>query len=94
MDNSELFSCPREELAERLLDLADIRDEQLRQEMEQAFEPENLVFYSDFVELHFPAGTLPSQEHSWRVILEYDKGLKDMMQAWAVPLTQQEEGAA
>lgn len=94
VDNSELFSCPREELAERLLDLADMQDEQLRQEMEQAFEPENLVFYSDFVELHFPAGTLPSQEHSWRVILEYDKGLENIMQDWAVPLKVNDKGAA
>ena len=94
VENSELFSCPREELAGRLLDLADLQDEQLKQEMEQAFEPENLVFYPDFAELHFPVGSLPSQEYSWRLILEYDKGLGDIMQDWAIPVQEKEESTA
>ena len=80
-----LFTCPEEELASRLLALAGIADPALRGEMEQAFEPQNLIFFPDNLEIGFPAGSLPGQENDCLVGLDLDQELRALLQPWAVP---------
>ena len=46
---------------------------------------EYLSFWSDDIMLPFPAGTLPSQEYTYLVSVDYDAGLSDILQPWAVP---------
>ena len=85
LSNAALFDCPADELAERLLTLAEVPDARLREEMRQAFQPEYIVVLPDSVTLEFPQGTLPSEEFSYILSLNYDDALLGLMHDWAVP---------
>lgn len=85
IENWELFSCPPEETVQTLLDIAGITEPVLREEMEQAFAPEYMIFFPENLEIYFPQGTLPSQEYSYILGLDYDERLLGILHAWAVP---------
>lgn len=85
ISNWELFSCSEEEAKKAILDRAGITDPVLRAEMEAAFKPEHIILFTDNLELSFPEGTLPSQEHSYMLGLDYDEGLSDILNEWAIP---------
>ena len=80
-----LFTCPPEELSSRLLDLAGITDPAQREAMVSAFDAGNLVFFPEHLELSFPQGSLPGQEHSTLIGLEYEEGLRGLLVDGAVP---------
>ena len=87
---TSLFTCPEAEIAQNLLDLAEKdgsgpSDPEVKREMLKAFRMEYLSFYSDYIMQDFPAGTLPSQEHAYLVSVDYDAGLSDILQPWAIP---------
>lgn len=79
-----LFSCPKEQAKETLLDLAAMKDPALQQEMEEALQPEYLLFYSDQLEISFPRGTLASQDTHYVIGLDYDQ-LSQILHDWAIP---------
>lgn len=81
----DLFSCTEQETKQTILDLAEIADSSLRAEMLAAFEPEYLIFHPDGLEVTFPPGSLPSQEHSYTLSLNYDQGLGDILLEWVTP---------
>ena len=81
----ELFACPAEEAAVRLLDLAGVTDPAEREEMAAALSPEHLIFHSDSLEIFFAPGSLPGQETSLTLTLPYDGALRELLQDWAVP---------
>lgn len=85
IDNFDLFSCPPEQTIQALLEIAKIRDPILKEEMEQAFESGNITLFSDVLEVDFRPGTLPSQEHSYLLGLEYNGKLLEILHEWAVP---------
>lgn len=85
MDNLDLFSCPPDEVMQNILDIAGIDDSLLRAEMEGAFHPEYLIFFTDYLEVCFPQGTLPSQEHTFMLTLDYEERLTEMLYQWAIP---------
>lgn len=85
ISNWELFSCSEEETKQILLDIAQIKHSPLREEMEAAFSPEYLTFFTDNLEISFPAGTLPSQENCYILGLDYDRELCQILNEWAIP---------
>ena len=85
INNLDLFACPEEEVIEAVLDAGKVPTQLLKTEMRAAFRPEYLVFFPDSLGINFPQGTLPSQEYDYYVSAEYDDGLKDLLQDWAVP---------
>ena len=85
MEAGDLFLCPPEEMAPRLLELADLSDPALRSEMEAAFSGRSLLFFPEHLEIAFPAGSLPSQEHSYLLGLDWDEELAALLQPWALP---------
>ncbi len=41
--------------------------------------------FPDHLEISYPQGTLPSQEYSYSIGLDYDAELLSVLQPWAVP---------
>ncbi|MDE7220292.1 MAG: hypothetical protein K2O45_11830 [Oscillospiraceae bacterium] len=80
IETEDLFTCSREEAAQVLLDLVQITEQPLRSEMEAAFRLEYITFSHSGVSVSFPGGSLPGFG------CEYDDGLRDILQPWAVPL--------
>ena len=87
---ADLFTCPEAKIAQNLLELAEKdgsapNEPEAKREMLTAFRMEYLSFWSDYVMLSFPAGTLPSQEYTCLVSVDYTAGLSDILQPWAIP---------
>lgn len=87
---ADLFTCPESNIAQNLLDLAEKdgsipNEPEAKREMLTDFRMEYLCFWSDYIMLTFPAGTLPSQEYTYLVSVDYDAGLSDILQPWAIP---------
>lgn len=85
IDNWDLFSCPPDEAMEKMMDIAGVDDTVLRSEMKAAFVPENVIFFQDNLEICFQQGTLPSQEHTCMIGLDYDDRLGEILYEWAIP---------
>lgn len=85
IDNLELFSCSKDEVIEKILDIADIDDITLRKEMTAAFKAECIIVFPNHIEIHFADGTLPSQEHSYSIGLDYNDALISILHDWAIP---------
>lgn len=85
IDNWDLFSRPPEEAKQKILDIAGVTDPVLRKEMEAAFQPESIILFQDNMQVCFQQGTLPSQEHTYMLGLDYDEKLAEILNEWAVP---------
>lgn len=85
IDNAALFTCPPEDLAEALLDVAKFSDPVLRPEMEAAFDPQHILFSPGGLEFYFPHGTPPSHEIEYGFGLDYDETLFPLLHSWAIP---------
>ena len=83
--NLDLFTCPEEEVIGAILDATVIPTQLLYEEMRAAFRPENLIFFSDDLEIMFPQGTLPSEEYAYYLSVDYDGALREVLHDWAVP---------
>lgn len=80
----DLFSLPENETRKKLLKLSRIRDIELLTEMENALKPEYIILFPNTLEITFPRGTLPSQECSCSIGIDYDD-LHGVIQTWAIP---------
>ncbi len=80
----DLFSLPENEIRKKLLKLSQITDIELLIEMENALKPEYIILFPDTLEITFPRGTLPSQEYSCILGIDYDD-LDGVIQTWAIP---------
>ena len=49
-----------------------------------ALDPERIVFYPEYLEVHFPAGTVAGQTQERILQWDYDQ-LGGLLQPWAVP---------
>ena len=85
IENLDLFVCSEEEAIEAFLDAGEVPTQLLRTEMQAAFQPEYLVFFSNSLQILFLQETLPSQEYAYCVSAEYDDGLREVLHDWAVP---------
>lgn len=64
--------------------LAAIGEEGFRAELAAALDPERIVFYPEYLEVHFPAGTVAGQTQERILQWDYDQ-LGGLLQPWAVP---------
>lgn len=85
ISNWDLFSCSPKEAKQKILDIAGVSDPILRKEMEIAFKPESIILFPDNLEVSFQQGTLPSQENSYILGLDYDDRLSGILNEWAIP---------
>ena len=84
IDNWDLFQVNKDEALQVIFTNARITGE-LQEEIKSAIKGEYLLFYPDHLEIAFPKGALPNQEHSFSIILEYDENIVEILQPWAVP---------
>lgn len=84
----DLFALPERDAFERLMELSGVSDPALRAEMKAALRPEFLILFPNHLEISFPAGTLPSQEHSYGMGIDYPD-LRGVLLDWAVPTPHQ-----
>lgn len=87
VDYQELFTCTPDQLIQALLDQSETTDPTLRQEMEQAFDINNIDFSLENFSVWYEAGTLPSQESTYGLVFDYDDDILALIQPWAVPIT-------
>ena len=84
INNWDLFQVSEDEVLQVIFANAKITGK-LQKEIKSAIKGEYLLFYPDRLEIAFPKGVLPSQEHSFSIILEYEQSLIDIMQKRALP---------
>ncbi len=65
--------------------MAAVTEPTLRQEMEMAFKPEYIILFPGNLEICFQRGTLPSQEHTYMLDLDYDGRLLEILNEWVIP---------
>nr|WP_294582331.1 hypothetical protein [uncultured Anaerotignum sp.] len=80
----ELFTCPPEELCTRLLELSDVPEED-RAIVEEAFQPEYIIFSHDNVFIQFPPEVLPKYPEGYGLSLDRKRLKKELLQDWAIP---------
>lgn len=80
----DLLTSPENESKKQLLDAAQIEDATLVSEMEKALKDECVILFPDNLEISFPQGVLPSQEHSIIVGIDY-ADLQGIIKNWAIP---------
>lgn len=85
INNLDIFSCSKDEVIEKILDIAGINDITLRKEMSSAFKAECIIVFPDHIEIHFDEGTLPSQDYSYSMGLDYNDALISILHDWAIP---------
>ena len=81
----EIFTCEPREFIQRLAKIAGIDDETLVEEMMEAFQTEYVTVSQNFLEVNFPAGTLPSEELPLGMGFEYTQDVCELIQPWAIP---------
>lgn len=62
--------------------------EKFKAELKAAFKPEYIVLWNENMELSFPAGTLPTEDHCYIIGIDYTDDIKAIMQHWAIPDTE------
>lgn len=81
--NEDLFTAEKEEVLDVLIAQMDV-DETLERELRENFQWTYLIFWPDGPDVFYPAGSLPSQEHTWGWGVDYS-ALSQILQPWAVP---------
>lgn len=84
-----LFLPEEAETRKQLLTAAQLKNPVLWAEMDAAMKPEHIILFPDRLEIYFPQGSLPSQEYSNTLAIEYEK-LQGIIQPWAVPAAAEE----
>ncbi len=85
IDSWELFSCSPDEAIEMIMEIAGVNDPVLKSEMKKVFHTENIIFFQDNLEVCFQQGTLPSQDNTYILGLDYDDRLAEILHEWAIP---------
>ncbi len=83
---ADFFTCSEEDIIIKLLD-ATLPSGNHRSELVEAFKLEYLNFNQDAMAICFPAGSLPSEEHTLIIHVEYQQ-IEDILFAWAIPTAQ------
>ncbi|MEW9125157.1 MAG: hypothetical protein AB2421_20775 [Thermotaleaceae bacterium] len=80
----DLFSLSESESKKQLLDAAQITDTALMAEMESTLKAEYIILFPDNLDIVFPPGVLPSQEHSYIIGIDY-ADLQGIVKNSAIP---------
>lgn len=80
--NEELFTVSQSGVADALIPLR--VDQALERELRENFQWSYLFFDQDGLDVWYPEGSLPSQEHTWGWGFRYED-LSQILQPWAVP---------
>ena len=81
----DIFTCEPREMIQRLAEIAGIDDGALIEEMKSAFKAEYVTVSQNYLEINFPAGTLPSEELLLGMGFEYDEEVRKLLHPYAVP---------
>lgn len=81
---ADIFACEPQEFITRLAAIGGVEDA-LIEEMKAAFQPEYVTISQNYLEVNFPAGTLPSQELAFGMGFEYNADVRVLFQSWAIP---------
>lgn len=84
LSNWDIFDMTEKEAQQWLIGKIVVDDSTLKNEMEAALKPEYIIMFPKRLEISFPHGTLPSQEHSYGTGFDYFE-LLDVLQYWAIP---------
>lgn len=88
LSNWDLFAVPEAEVRRRLPELCGWVDEpELREAMSRALDPEWIVFFPEHVSVSFPPGSLPGEENSHIISLDYKDAPEGFFQPWAIPVS-------
>lgn len=98
IDGFDIFTCDGTEAAEIIIDAAfsdisfnaaDVEDiAQLKADMLAAIKPEYIILWNENIEIAFPAGVLPTEEHCYLIGIDYTDEIKAVMHPWAIPDTE------
>lgn len=86
----DIFNCDREQIITTILENgwggfeAEISDTE-KAEIREAFKPEYIILQDDCMDIAFPKGSLPSQEHTYILSVKYTDEIKTIMHPWAIP---------
>lgn len=89
IDTWDLFSCEEQIVKNTLLDMAGEQPPEARREMEEALLPEYILFEQTGMEVSFPKGTLPDQEHVYGIYFDYNEKISGILYEWACPVTEE-----
>lgn len=94
----DIFNCPPEQVIDVVIDQSiaaaqfnstDIKDvDKFKAELKAAFKPEYVVLWNENMEISFPAGTLPTEDHCYIIGIDYTDNIKAIMYDWAIPTTE------
>ena len=91
LSNWDLFAVPEAEVRRRLPELCGWVDNQDRREaMSGALDPEWLVFFPDSLCISFPPGTLPGEENGCIISVYYKDAPEGFFRPWAIPYGREE----
>ena len=91
LSNWDLFAVPEAEVRRRLPELCGWVDNQDRREaMSGALDPEWLVFFPDSLCISFPLGTLPGEENGCIISVYYKDAPEGFFRPWAIPYGREE----
>lgn len=89
--NWDLFAVPEAEVRRRLPELCGwIDDQNLRKAMETALDPDWIVFFPEHLSISFPPGSLPGEEYSQIISVDYREVPEGFLQPWAIPAAREE----
>jgi len=87
----DIFNCDREQIITTILENgwggfeAEISDTE-KAEISEAFKPDYIILRDEGMDIAFPKGTLPSQEHTYILSIKYNNdAIKAIMHPWAIP---------
>ena len=80
----DIFTCEPQEFITRLAAIGGAEDA-LIEEMKAAFKPEYVTVSQNYLEVNFPAGTLPSEELGLGMGFEYNEDVRELLKPWAIP---------
>ncbi|MBQ2755369.1 MAG: zf-HC2 domain-containing protein [Oscillospiraceae bacterium] len=72
IEASELLACSRQEAIEKLMDIAEIKDEEERKLIAESFSPENILFYQASISVETYAEGLDNTVYEWGIGLYYE----------------------
>ena len=81
----KIFTCEPRELIQRLAEISGIDDGVLIEEMKVAFKPKFVTVSQNYLEVNFPAGTLPREELGLGMGFEYNEDVRELLKPWAIP---------
>lgn len=86
----DIFICDETEIIDAVLQygwdgfVADVTAAEAA-EMKAALKAEYIILWDESIEISFPKGTLPGQEHSFIISADYTDEIKAILHPWAIP---------